>query len=303
MKTARGRGVVTAVVLISAVGDEIDFEFIGGELLTTQSNYYHQGELIHTRMEKLKLSSDSFENYHIYEIDWNQDRIHWIVNGEIRRTVYKSDTWNEKKQCYEYPQTPMRLQVSIWPAGLTDAHPGTIQWAGGLIDWENSPDILEKGQFYTTIESVTITPFENKYWPDMVRSLNSKGLAINRRNLINITYNYRDISNINESWDEDSVIWNDGVSSYLPSLDSDGLHARLVRTKIDKNIIIEKETGHANPSKSFIQDLKKFETGSDGRLHLKITTLSSNPTENLAANLLSRNPLQKLLNYIARQLN
>lgn len=42
-KTSRGKGVVTAFILLSDVKDEIDYEFVGTDLETAQSNYYHQG--------------------------------------------------------------------------------------------------------------------------------------------------------------------------------------------------------------------------------------------------------------------
>ena len=43
MKTSRGAGVVSAFILLSDVKDEIDFEFIGTDLDTAQSNFYFQG--------------------------------------------------------------------------------------------------------------------------------------------------------------------------------------------------------------------------------------------------------------------
>lgn len=43
MKTSRTQGVVSAFILLSDVKDEIDFEFIGTDLTTAQSNYYFQG--------------------------------------------------------------------------------------------------------------------------------------------------------------------------------------------------------------------------------------------------------------------
>lgn len=42
LKTSRGSGVVTAFILLSDVKDEIDFEFIGVDLTTAQTNYYFQ---------------------------------------------------------------------------------------------------------------------------------------------------------------------------------------------------------------------------------------------------------------------
>lgn len=43
MKSSRGRGVVTGFILFSDVQDEIDYEFIGVDLETAQTNYYFQG--------------------------------------------------------------------------------------------------------------------------------------------------------------------------------------------------------------------------------------------------------------------
>ncbi len=43
MKTSRGRGVVTAFILFSDIQDEIDYEWIGADLETAQTNFYFQG--------------------------------------------------------------------------------------------------------------------------------------------------------------------------------------------------------------------------------------------------------------------
>ena len=43
MTTSQGKGVVTAFIMMSDVKDEIDFEFVGTEIDTAQSNYYWQG--------------------------------------------------------------------------------------------------------------------------------------------------------------------------------------------------------------------------------------------------------------------
>lgn len=44
-KTSRGQGVVTAFILLSDVKDEIDYEFVGADLLDAQTNFYYQGFL------------------------------------------------------------------------------------------------------------------------------------------------------------------------------------------------------------------------------------------------------------------
>jgi beta-glucanase (GH16 family) len=43
IKTSRGRGVVTAFILYGDVKDEIDYEWVGVDLQTSQTNYYFQG--------------------------------------------------------------------------------------------------------------------------------------------------------------------------------------------------------------------------------------------------------------------
>lgn len=174
LKAARGRGVVTSIVLFSNVHDEIDFEFIGGELLNTQTNYYHQGELVHTRMVKANTVTSIFENWHYYEIDWNPDRIHWLIDGRIVRTLQKSDTWDPIGKFHKYPQTPMKLHVSIWPGGSESNAPGTIDWAGGLVEWDSAEDIIERGEFYCKLQSLSVEPFINKQMLDFKRDSRKK---------------------------------------------------------------------------------------------------------------------------------
>lgn len=45
IKSSRGKGVVTAFILLSDTKDEVDFEFVGADLSNVQTNYYFQGIL------------------------------------------------------------------------------------------------------------------------------------------------------------------------------------------------------------------------------------------------------------------
>lgn len=152
-KTSRGGGVVSAFILFSNAQDEIDWEFVGSNLTYGESNFYFQGELNYTNMIAIE-ESDTFENYHLYEVDWTEDRIEWLLDDEVVRTLKKEDTWNETEQIYKYPQTPARVQFSIWPAGDSGAV-GTIEWSGGAVDW-GSTDMEEYGYFFATLKSVSI---------------------------------------------------------------------------------------------------------------------------------------------------
>ncbi|KAL7947025.1 glycoside hydrolase family 16 protein [Trichoderma barbatum] len=157
-KTSRGKGVVTAFILLSDVKDEIDYEFVGVDLGTAQTNWYFQGIPDYHNSGNITLS-DTFNNYHTYEINWTPDMIQWLIDGQVGRTVMRKDHWNATSNQWSFPQTPARVQISIWPGGLASNAQGTIDWAGGEIDW-NAPDIQKSGYFYATFESVTISCYK-----------------------------------------------------------------------------------------------------------------------------------------------
>lgn len=81
------------------------------------------------------------------------------MDGEVQRTLKKSDTWNETANRYQYPQTPARLQMSLWPAGQSSNAQGTIDWAGGEIDWD-SEDIKKDGYYAATIGQVDVKCYD-----------------------------------------------------------------------------------------------------------------------------------------------
>jgi beta-glucanase (GH16 family) len=102
---------------------------------------------------------DTFGSFHDYGIEWTPDAITWSVDGQVKRVKKKSDTWNATDNRYHYPQTPSRVQLSLWPAGLPSNGEGTINWAGGLVDW-NSPDIKSHGYYYAEYDEVTMSCFD-----------------------------------------------------------------------------------------------------------------------------------------------
>ncbi|CAG98547.1 chitin transglycosylase UTR2 [Kluyveromyces lactis] len=158
MKASHGAGVVSAMILFSSVQDEIDYEWVGADLEKVQTNWYWQGALNYTNSKNLTATNND-EDYHIYEIDWKEDVITWSVDGEVGRTLFKNETYNSTSKQYEYPQTPSRVQLSLWPGGNATNEQGTINWAGGEIDWD-SDDIKDYGYYYAVLESVNITCYD-----------------------------------------------------------------------------------------------------------------------------------------------
>ena len=176
MKSSRGAGVVSAFILLSDVKDEIDFEFIGADLENAQSNFYFQGItdcrflcsmftsqlliVVDDNEKNLTVSNgDTFSDWHTYTVDWQPDQLTWAVDGNVSRTLKKSDTFNKTDNQYHYPQTPARVELSLWPAGISKNGEGTVAWSGGLIDW-NSQDVKTNGYFYSMFKEVNVTCYD-----------------------------------------------------------------------------------------------------------------------------------------------
>lgn len=98
---------------------------------------------------------NTFLDYHVYEIDWQPDHLTWAVDGNVMRTLKKSDTFNKTDNKYHYPQTPARVELSLWPAGLSKNGQGTVAWAGGLVDW-HSTDVQANGYYYSMFQDVKV---------------------------------------------------------------------------------------------------------------------------------------------------
>jgi len=163
MTTSLGAGVVTAFILMSDVKDEIDFEFVGVDLQHAQSNYYFQGITDYDNAANLS-ASDTHQNVHTYTIDWQPDYVSWAVDGQVLRTKNRNETYNETTGQYHFPQSPSRVQLSLWPAGLQSNGEGTIGWAGGLVNWDNTT-AMANGYYYAMVSDVvsleiTNSPFQ-----------------------------------------------------------------------------------------------------------------------------------------------
>lgn len=102
--------------------------------------------------------SDTNKNYHTYEIDWNPDSITWSIDDKPVRTKNRADTWNATANRFDFPQTPSRVQLSLWPAGKPGNGEGTIAWSGGEIQW-NSP-YMKNGYYFAAFASVDIQCYD-----------------------------------------------------------------------------------------------------------------------------------------------
>jgi len=155
MKSGRWNGVVAAFITMSDIKDEIDWEFPGANTTQGQTNIYWEGVIPEKTVgETEKIGNDTFSNYHDYTIDWQPDTLTFLVDNKTVRTIKRSDTIDDSGVAH-YPSTPSSIQLSLWPAGINTSAPGTVTWAGGMINWDD-PDYKSAGHFYAMVESVDI---------------------------------------------------------------------------------------------------------------------------------------------------
>ncbi|EWC43549.1 hypothetical protein DRE_01436 [Drechslerella stenobrocha 248] len=156
MRTSRGAGVVSAFIMMSDVKDEIDYEWVGVDLKTSQTNYYWNGIPDYTHSGNITVDQgNTYSDWHTYTIDWTPESITWSVNGQVGRVKKRSDTYNATSGNWEFPQTPSRVQLSLWPGGLASNGQGTIDWAGGPIKWDGE-DVQKNGYYYAQVSEVTV---------------------------------------------------------------------------------------------------------------------------------------------------
>jgi hypothetical protein len=154
-KTAPGMGIISSIVLMSQVADEIDWEMSGNNFgrnkTIVQWNYFHQslygiqpGAFIETQTNNLH------KEYFTYSLDWQPDKIVWKLNNQVIKTVLAKDC-PPFGQPNAFPQSPSRIHLGVWSAGRPGNAQGTIDWAGGPTP-ENA---FPAGAF---VKSVKIVP-------------------------------------------------------------------------------------------------------------------------------------------------
>ncbi|GAA5950014.1 hypothetical protein JCM21900_001365 [Sporobolomyces salmonicolor] len=150
IKTAGAAGTVTAFITMSGVKDEIDWEFTTNNTDQGQTNYYWEGDVDDYTHGGTATAKNRDTTYHTYGINWTPEQLDWTVDGKTVRTLMQANTTNGR-----YPQTPSRVQFSVWPAGVSSQPSGTVEWAGGMIDWSD-PSYVSQGYFASYVQWLSI---------------------------------------------------------------------------------------------------------------------------------------------------
>ncbi|OAA49675.1 cell wall glucanosyltransferase Mwg1 [Metarhizium rileyi] len=134
LQAAKGNGLITAMVLKSDSGDEIDWELLGAYDNQAQTNYFYDGQaLFNTYNDTYDLSTSSFDAFHTYSLEWTDQFLSFSVNDTIRKVWYVGEIPQAK-----WPQTPMQVKLGVWSVS-NDSDGGEIEWAGGVPDWGSAP--------------------------------------------------------------------------------------------------------------------------------------------------------------------
>ena len=151
VQAAPGTGMISSSVLISDDLDEIDWEWSGNNFGTStgkvQTNYYGKGITGNYDRGTQPSVSSPETTFHTYTVDWTPTTLTWSVDGSVLRTMQNT---NANSGAYQYPQTPMRIQLGLWDGGDADTAGGTVWWAGGYTNISQAP-------FTMYVKSVKIT--------------------------------------------------------------------------------------------------------------------------------------------------
>ncbi|KAJ5656408.1 concanavalin A-like lectin/glucanase [Penicillium longicatenatum] len=138
MRAANGTGIVSTYILESGDLDEIDWEQVSTYTQEIQTDYFGKGNTTGwDRATTVNVTNPETE-FHTYSIDWTEERIEWLIDGDVVRTL-KYDDANGGKN---FPQTPSLLKIGIWAGGDSSNSEGTIEWAGGETDFDDVPFVM-----------------------------------------------------------------------------------------------------------------------------------------------------------------
>ncbi|EGF80509.1 hypothetical protein BATDEDRAFT_25147 [Batrachochytrium dendrobatidis JAM81] len=155
MKPAVDPGVVSTLITWSdfqneipnskeSTQDEIDWEVVGKHPEHPEYNVFTGKS---SNMERgahggAVSGTITVNEFHDFTIDWRSDRIEWGVDGNVMKTLIKTQSFaalpgSLKPGEFWYPETPSRVQVSVWDGSMGDQR----RWAGGPIPWGNRQKI------------------------------------------------------------------------------------------------------------------------------------------------------------------
>ncbi|KAJ5167438.1 glycosidase crf1 [Penicillium canariense] len=169
MMAAPGQGIVSSIVFESDDLDEIDWEALGGDTTTIETNYFGKGDTTTYNRATWPAVSNPQTTFHTYTVNWQKDQTVWSIDGNPVRTLKYSDAQGGAR----YPQTPMRVRLGVWAGGDSANGEGTIEWAGGETDYSQAPFSM----YVKSVEITNANPADSYTYTDNTGSYESIKLS------------------------------------------------------------------------------------------------------------------------------
>lgn len=133
-KSAPGKGIISSIYLQGEDLDEIDIiETFGSFPQTYQTNYFVKGDVTQYHRGVYHISHVPMHSqYQKIAVEWNAERVAWYFNNHLVREIHKGNPDG-------FPSSPMYLKISLWAGGDAENESGTIEWAGGITDYNQLP--------------------------------------------------------------------------------------------------------------------------------------------------------------------
>ena len=102
--------------------------------------------------------------FHTYALNWTSESLTWLIDGKAQRTLNYADANGGKN----FPQTPCNVRLGNWPGGDSE-NEGTVQWAGGKVDYTKAPFNMT----VANIKVINYSPGTEYHWKDKTGSFES----------------------------------------------------------------------------------------------------------------------------------
>lgn len=142
-------GLVTSFGTASDVGDAIVFEVGGTNKSRVATNLAALGNAPSALGVDAKVPHFSFENWHNYTIAWTPNKITWLVDQNVVRSVTRAQAESH------FPRSPSRILFTV--RGTTSgSSKRERQWAGGTLDMTGTA-FRDRGYYAQELSHLQVT--------------------------------------------------------------------------------------------------------------------------------------------------
>ncbi|TVY18872.1 putative glycosidase crf1 [Lachnellula arida] len=156
-KASPGTGIVSSFILESDDLDEIDWEWLGSNDASVESNFFGKGNVTTYDRAIYHPIANAVTGWHTYNIEWTKDYVKWYVDDMV--TPVRILAYDDPKTIKgtQFPQTPMKIKLGNW-VGCADAAAASDPKTEGTCEWAGGPASFDSGASYSMyVKNITIS--------------------------------------------------------------------------------------------------------------------------------------------------